>query len=145
MDKETAGDPCLVDGVLETALYVDDLAQAAAFYERMLGLPRLFGDDRLIALDAGHRSVLLLFRHGTTSDTVRLPGGTIPPHGGSGQIHVAFAVSVAAMTQIEARLAAAGIAVEGETRWPRGSRSIYVRDPDRHLVEFATPGLWATY
>ena len=35
-----------------------------------------------------------------------------------------------------------GIAVEGRTTWSRGGISIYFRDPDGHLVELATPGLW---
>lgn len=135
----------LVDGVLETALYVDDLARAAAFYEGLLGMNRLFGDERLIALDSGRRGVLLLFRRGTTLETVTLPGGTIPPHDGAGPAHIAFAVSTDALAEIEARLSRAAIAVEGRTHWPRGGDSIYVRDPDGHLVEFATPGLWATY
>ena len=36
-------------------------------------------------------------------------------------------------------------AIEGRTVWSRGGHSIYFRDPDGHLVELATPGLWATY
>jgi catechol 2,3-dioxygenase-like lactoylglutathione lyase family enzyme len=28
---------------------------------------------------------------------------------------------------------------------PRGGHSIYFRDPDGHLLELATPGLWAGY
>jgi len=27
----------------------------------------------------------------------------------------------------------------------RGGHSIYFRDPDGHLLELATPGLWAIY
>ena len=30
-------------------------------------------------------------------------------------------------------------------KWPRGGESLYFRDPDGHLVELATPGLWANY
>ena len=29
--------------------------------------------------------------------------------------------------------------------WERGGQSIYFRDPDGHLVELATPGIWAIY
>jgi catechol 2,3-dioxygenase-like lactoylglutathione lyase family enzyme len=87
----------------------------------------------------------LLFRRGATLETVRMPGGTIPPHDGHGPLHMAFAVTADALPQWEERLRERGIAVEGRTRWTRGGRSIYFRDPDGHLLELATPGLWATY
>ncbi|MGA8802709.1 MAG: hypothetical protein WCF80_03400 [Pseudolabrys sp.] len=35
----------------------------------------------------------MVFRKGTTGQTVVLPGGTIPGHGGDGVLHVAFAIS----------------------------------------------------
>ena len=38
-----------------------------------------------------------------------------------------------------------GIAIDAENQWDRGGRSLYVRDPDGHSVELATPGLWETY
>ena len=38
-----------------------------------------------------------------------------------------------------------GIAIEGRTKWPRGGESIYFRDPDGHLIEPATLGLWPGY
>ena len=49
------------------------------------------------------------------------------------------------LAEWEARLAAHGIAIEGRTKWSRGGESIYFRDPDGHLLELATPGLWAIY
>lgn len=58
---------------------------------------------------------------------------------------MAFAISKNELPRCEERLASHGIAVEGQTDWPRGAQSIYVRDPDGHLVEFVTPGAWATY
>ena len=144
LNNSSAATP-FVDGVLETALYVDDLVRARDFYEGLLGMRRLVADDRLIALDCGRRSVLLLFLRGSTLDTVTLPGGTIPPHDGHGPLHVAFAVDPGGLQEAERRLAAAAIPIEGRTRWPRGGESVYVRDPDGHLVEFATPGVWKTY
>ena len=133
-------------GVLETSLYVDDLARSAAFWEGVIGLNRLVpADGRFIAYDAGDHSVLLLFAKGATLETVHMPGGTIPPHDGAGRLHVAFAVGDAELTDWEARLAQAGVEIEGRAAWPRGGRSIYFRDPDGHLVELATPGLWPTY
>jgi catechol 2,3-dioxygenase-like lactoylglutathione lyase family enzyme len=134
-----------LSGVIETALYVDDLEQARLFYEDILGLSRLTGDARFLAFDVGGRSVLLLFRRGATLETVHLPGGTIPPHDGSGPIHVAFSVAADDLAAWEARLGEQGVAIEGRTDWPRGGRSIYFRDPDNHLLELVTPGVWAIY
>ena len=134
-----------LDRVIETSLYADDLERAARFYEDVLGLRALTGDSRFRAYDVGGKSVLLLFRRGSTLDTVRMPGGTIPPHDGHGAIHAAFAVGADELPGWEARLAQHGVAIEGRTQWTRGGTSIYFRDPDGHLLELATPGLWATY
>src|SRR3954453_7645945 len=134
-----------LNGVLETALYVDDMARARRFYEDVLNLSAIYEDSRLCAYAAGARSVLLLFRRDASTETVTLPGGTIPPHDGHGPLHVAFAIAAADLGTWEERLASHGIEIEGRTRWSRGSESLYFRDPDGHLLEFATPGLWATY
>lgn len=134
-----------LSGVIETALYVDDLERARAFYEDVLELSRLTGDQRFLAFDVGGRSVLLLFHRGSTLETVHLPGGTIPPHDGNGPIHVAFSIAAGDLAAWEARLTERGVAIEGRTDWPRGGRSIYFRDPDNHLLELVTPGVWAIY
>ena len=136
------GGPPPISGVLETALYVDDLPRGVAFYEDVLGLKRIFADDRLAAYEAGPRSVLLLFRRGSTLEAVTMPGGTIPPHDGHGPLHIALAIPATALEAWEAHLSSSRIPIEGRTQWPRGGTSIYLRDPDGHLVELATPGLW---
>jgi catechol 2,3-dioxygenase-like lactoylglutathione lyase family enzyme len=133
-----------LDRVLETALYVDDLERAAAFYTDILDLASLYADERLRAFAVGG-SVLLLFRRGASRETISLPGGTIPPHDGSGPIHVAFAVAAEELARWEERLRERGVPIEGRTEWSRGGRSIYFRDPDGHLLELATPGLWRIY
>lgn len=134
-----------LNGVLETALYVADLDRAARFYGDVLALPVLTSDSRFCAYDVGGRSVLLLFQRGATLETVTLPGGTIPPHDGHGPMHVAFSIAADELASWEERLARHDVAIEGRTAWPRGGRSIYFRDPDGHLLELATPGLWAIY
>jgi catechol 2,3-dioxygenase-like lactoylglutathione lyase family enzyme len=63
----------------------------------------------------------------------------------TGPLHVAFAVAADDLALWEARLGERGVAIEGRTDWPRGGKSIYFRDPDGHLLELATPGLWAVY
>ena len=134
-----------LSGVIETALYVDDLDRARAFYEKVLGLEALTADSRFVAFDVGGQSVLLLFRRGSTPETIHLPGGTIPPHDGSGPIHMAFAIPAAEMSAWEKSLGERDVAIEGRTDWPRGGKSIYFRDPDNHLLELATPGIWKIY
>jgi catechol 2,3-dioxygenase-like lactoylglutathione lyase family enzyme len=134
-----------LDRVLEAALYVDDLDRARGFYADSLGLPLMVRDDRMCAFAVGGCSVLLIFRRGASLETIHTSGGTIPPHDGSGPSHVAFAVTTEQLAAWEARLSSLEIAIEGRTRWPRGGQSIYFRDPDGHLLELATPGLWAIY
>jgi catechol 2,3-dioxygenase-like lactoylglutathione lyase family enzyme len=85
-------DPPRVTGVLETALYVHDVARSRAFYTRLFGFPVLTEDDRLCALDVAGRAVLLLFRKRGTTETIQIPGGAIPPHDGDGNLHCAFAI-----------------------------------------------------
>jgi catechol 2,3-dioxygenase-like lactoylglutathione lyase family enzyme len=89
--------------------------------------------------------VLLLFQRGSTLQPVVLPGGTIPPHDGSGPIHVAFAIAADELPNWERRLGEHGVAIESGTDWPRGGRSVYFRDPDNHLLELVTPGVWTIY
>jgi catechol 2,3-dioxygenase-like lactoylglutathione lyase family enzyme len=134
-----------LSGVIETALYVDDLDRARAFYTDVLGLEPLTSDSRFLAFDVGGRNVLLLFRRGATLETVHLPGGTIPPHDGNGPIHAAFAVAADELPAWESRLGERNVAIEGRTDWARGGKSIYFRDPDNHLLELVTPGVWAIY
>lgn len=134
-----------ISGVLETALYAADLATTKRFYADTLGLPVLLDTPRLVAFEAGPASVLLLFRRGATEADIVDARGVIPGHDGAGRLHVAFAVAADELDAWRARLAAAGVAIVGDYRWPRGGVSLYVRDPDGALVELATPGLWANY
>jgi catechol 2,3-dioxygenase-like lactoylglutathione lyase family enzyme len=137
-----------VTRLLETALYVDDVDRSCEFYERVLRLGPLVGEVQNAQFRPLHvpgGQVLLLFRKGSTTETAVLPGGTIPSHDGNGSLHVAFAISASELDGWRERLQSHGIPIEGEVKWPRGGTSLYFRDPDGHLVEVATPGLWSTY
>lgn len=142
-----------VGRLLETALYVEDLDRSAQFYQQILGLGPFVGatpdadpaNQVLRPLHIPGGQVLLLFRKGSTAATAVLPGGTIPPHDGGGRLHLAFAIPAAELDTWRERLRAHRVPIEGEMVWPRGGTSLYFRDPDGHLVELATPGLWSVY
>ena len=126
-------------------MYVADLPRAKRWYGELFGFELMVDDARMCAFDVGGRDVLLLFLQGGTPDAVETPGGRIPPHDARGQIHFALAVDNADLPTWDRRLAASGIPVESRVHWPRGGTSVYFRDPDGHLIELATPGLWRNY
>jgi catechol 2,3-dioxygenase-like lactoylglutathione lyase family enzyme len=133
-----------VHRILETALYSEDLARTAAFYQTLLNATPMLSGDRLVALDAGEQTVLLLFQRGN-SGPLETPGGLVPGHRGDGPVHLAFAIDVADVAAWTSRLAELGIAIESRVEWPRGGVSLYFRDPDGRSVELATPGIWPSY
>jgi catechol 2,3-dioxygenase-like lactoylglutathione lyase family enzyme len=134
-----------LNAVLETALYVNDLARSKAFYEGDLGLPLLLENQRMCAFDVGGSNVLLLFLRGASAQDMTTPGGIIPGHDGHGPLHMAFAVSVEDLAAWEGRLRERQIPITSKVTWSRGGTSVYFHDPDGHVLELATPGLWATY
>jgi catechol 2,3-dioxygenase-like lactoylglutathione lyase family enzyme len=127
------------EGLLESSLYVDDVARSAGFYERIFGF-RVITDfgGRGCAMEAGTRQVLLLFKKGASL-------AIESPHDGDGELHLAFAISAGELAAWEAWLAENAIPVEEKRVWERGGTSLYFRDPDRHLLEVATPGVWSIY
>lgn len=131
--------------LLETALYVDDVGAVAAFFRDVLGFGVMDWTPRLVALDAGHSTILLVFKRGATVDGLQVPGGWIPPHDGGGPVHLAFAIDAGEIDIWERRLTEHGVAVESRVRWEGGGRSLYFRDPSGHSVELVTPGTWPVY
>ena len=139
-------EPPPIAGIVETVLYVEDLPRAIAFYRDVLGLPMMTGDPvRFQTFNAGGRQVLLLFQQGTTLEPMMVPGGIIPSHDGRGPLHIGFAITHEAYDPWHERLRELDIKIESETTWPRGGRSLYFRDPDNHLLELITPGIWPNY
>jgi catechol 2,3-dioxygenase-like lactoylglutathione lyase family enzyme len=131
--------------IVETALDCDDLARSAAFYRTLFGAEPMLSSERLVAIDAGEGTVLLLFQRGLSNEPVQLPGGIVPAHDAGGPGHLAFAIDSADIPEWEARLAELDIAIESRVRWERGGVSLYFRDPDNRSVELATPGIWPSY
>jgi catechol 2,3-dioxygenase-like lactoylglutathione lyase family enzyme len=133
-----------VTRILETALDCNDLRTSAAFYVKLLGVDPMLDSERLVVIDAGGGTLLLLFQRGN-ADPLPTPGGIIPGHDAGGPGHFAFAIDAPDLPGWEARLGELGIAVESRVTWERGGTSLYFRDPDGRSVELATPGVWPTY
>lgn len=128
-----------INGVLETSLYVSDVPRSVSFYQETFGFRVIteFG-ERGCAMHAGPHQVLLLFKKGASREMQS-------PHDGDGELHVAFAISCDELASWQSWLQTRGIKVEEQRRWELGGWSLYFRDPDRHLLELATPGVWAVY
>jgi catechol 2,3-dioxygenase-like lactoylglutathione lyase family enzyme len=131
-----------INCILETALYVDDLQEAARFYEDIMGLEIMATGDRLVALNAGGGTVLLLFQRGAAAKGVSFSEGRVPPHDGHGPTHFAFAVAAEELDAWSDHLVRNGIEIESRVSWNDGGTSLYFRDPAGHSVELATPGVW---
>jgi catechol 2,3-dioxygenase-like lactoylglutathione lyase family enzyme len=127
--------------ILETALDCEDLPRTAAFYRNLLGVTPMLDTDRLVVLDIGEGTLLLLFQQGN-AQPLETPGGLIPGHTAGGPGHFAFAIDASELSSWEARLAGLGVATESRVKWDRGGTSLYFRDPDGRSVELATPGVW---
>ena len=134
-----------ITGLLESALYVADVKRSVAFYTSLLELEPLVVEETFAALQVAGKQVLLIFKHGAATEATTTESGTIPSHDGSGELHLAFSIDGDQLAAWEERLREGGLEVESTMRWPRGGTSVYVRDPDGHLVELATPGVWSIY
>lgn len=132
----------MIRGVLEAALYADDLDAARGFYTGVLGLREIAAQDgRHVFFQCGS-SVLLVFR-ADASRQPPAPGALpVPPHGADGAGHVCLTVAGEDLPDMARHLERSGIGVESDFRWPHGPRSIYVCDPAGNSVEFAAPALW---
>jgi catechol 2,3-dioxygenase-like lactoylglutathione lyase family enzyme len=134
-----------VTGVLETGIYVEDVARSRAFYERIFGFEAIFAEARMCTHAVAPAQVLIIFKRGGTLKPVPAGDSFIPPHDGGGPQHFAFAIAAADLEAWKAHLETEGVAIESMVTWPKGGTSLYFRDPDGLLVELATPGLWENY
>jgi catechol 2,3-dioxygenase-like lactoylglutathione lyase family enzyme len=134
-----------IAGVLETAIYVEDLARARVFYSDILGLACVLDTPRMLTFAVASAQVLLVFRRGMTLEDAETPGGLVPGHHSDGPAHFAFAIDAVAYQPWKAYLREQDVALRSEVRWPKGGRSLYFEDPDGNVLELATPGLWPNY
>jgi catechol 2,3-dioxygenase-like lactoylglutathione lyase family enzyme len=136
-------------GILESALYVDDLDKAEEFYRDVMGLELLTKLEKRHVFFRCGDGVLLLFDPAQTvhppSPTSRFP---VPPHGAVGNGHLCFRATSEDIDRWKTHLEGLGVEIEADFRWPTrddepsGGRSIYFRDPAGNSLEFAEPTIW---
>jgi catechol 2,3-dioxygenase-like lactoylglutathione lyase family enzyme len=127
-----------IKAIVETALYVDDLQVTETFYRTILGLPVIAREPgRHVFFQVGESNVLLAFLARAT-----LKGDPLPAHGATGPGHFALGIEAAAFDAWRKLLQGHGVAIEKEVAWPRGGKSLYLRDPAGNSVELVTPGVW---
>ena len=122
-----------IDGIVETALHVEDVGRSAEFYRAPFRT----------APPGRRRSILRVCRPGKCRAAAVqerwdartrcvTPGGMIPPHDGSGRMHFAFKISAGSLEICERELAASGNSRSRAASIGRcGGTSLYFRDPDR--------------
>jgi catechol 2,3-dioxygenase-like lactoylglutathione lyase family enzyme len=118
-----------VTGVNELVLEVDDLERAERFYAEVLGLPVVarWPEREAIWVMAGERTRIGLWR-----PQVGLAGGR-----GGKHVHFAMHIAEADYGAAVERLRRLGQELE-EMAFEGAGRSVYVTDPDGHVVELWT-------
>ena len=121
-------------GVSHIGIRVRELARARAFYE-LLGFEFVIGPVgpepvAILSHPAGVEINLILNATEAVDDNILMDVEIKY----AGYTHVAL--SVRDVDQTKAALEAAGVRItEGPVTFPGGARSIFVRDPDRNVVE----------
>lgn len=152
--------------ILETILYTRNLDKARDFYGGQLQLTPIPGmsSPRGQGYQLGHTNLLILTLGETTDDLVldtSTPEHKIPKHGPSEHIldllldgdesnilrqHYCLATNtVDEAKQWEHYLTEQDVPVTGRMQWQQGGYSVYFNDPDGHVGEIASRGLWPNW
>jgi catechol 2,3-dioxygenase-like lactoylglutathione lyase family enzyme len=136
-----------LNGLVESTLFVENLPRAIGFYEKVLGLRKIQQSESGCVFRLDDQRYLLLFAHERAAKPNESPYGIVPPcaaphRRAPGPGHIAFGISLRALELWRARLEKHHVEILSEITWQRAARSLYFRDPDGHLIELATPGIW---
>lgn len=134
-----------INGLLETGFSTTDLERARSFYRDLMGFEPMHEDERGTMYALPGDQVLLVVREDLADEVHSVSGQEIPPWGGPGTVHIAFAVDGDQIEPWVEHLEAAGVTIDSRVSWDRGGESIYFKDPDGNLLEMASPGVWPIY
>ena len=127
-----------IHGIIETAIYVEDLDESEAFYRTVMGLTASakvpgryeFSPRSVEQYAAGFRR-----RYHAHWRSFAVPRSKGPGH-------FALGIDTDALDAWRLKLQENGVAIEQEVEWPRGGKSICFRDPAENSVELITHGVW---
>ena len=123
--------------IKETCLYVSDLDRSVDFYHHKMGFGLISHKENRHAFFRVGTDVLLCFLPEITRYDQQLP-----PHFAHGDQHLAFEVAPEDYELSKQKLISLGIEVIHEQNWRENVYSFYFRDPDAHVLEIVTEGLW---
>ncbi len=130
-------------GVIETALYTDDLDAMQMFYQDKLGLELISGTKgRSLFFKIGRTMLIIFDRSYTEDQNITVNGNFIPSHATHGRGHIAFEAAEGDYEQHKQMIIDLDIEIESEIDWPSGKKSFYFRDPDQHSIEIVEYGFW---
>jgi catechol 2,3-dioxygenase-like lactoylglutathione lyase family enzyme len=145
------------DSILVYSADARSLPKSIEFYSKVLDLGNpSFSSDRLAVFPLA-QTTLIIFQRGSTHKDSTLPNelGTIPGHGllpppenDKVDLKTHFALAVEKKEEVdlwEERFREEKIDVLGKVEWPGGGKSVYFRDPDGHVGEIASRGIWPHY
>ncbi|BGP12444.1 hypothetical protein JCM10213_006990 [Rhodosporidiobolus nylandii] len=148
--------------VLETCVYAKHLPTSIAFYRDVLRLGEpVLATERMAVFPLGS-TTLLLFQRGQTRADQEGPAiantgganGLIPGHGlpdddvEKTALKTHFALAVEKREDVDAwekELKEKKVKILGRVSWPAGGRSVYFADPDEHVGELVSRGIWPHY
>lgn len=127
--------------IMETAIYVNDLEAAEAFYRDVFGLEIIRNVPGSFVFFRCGQQVLLVFDPEKSRKAD--PDNPIPRHGTAGEGHFCFfARDKSEVDGWKAHFETLGIPIEHYHRWPNDSYSVYIRDPSGNSVEVGEGKLW---
>ncbi|GAA5949527.1 hypothetical protein JCM3765_002692 [Sporobolomyces pararoseus] len=143
--------------VLELCLYSRSLSKSIDFYSKVLNLGTpSFSSDRLAVFPLA-QTTLILFQRGQTHKDSFLPhemgkisghGLTPNPENDKVDLKTHFALAVEKKEEVdqwEERFKEEKVEILGKVEWPGGGKSVYFQDPDGHVGEIASRGIWPHY
>ncbi len=132
-----------LNGIIETALYTDDLDAMQEFYQNKLGLELISGTrGRSLFFKIGRTMLIIFDRSYTVDQTITINGNAIPAHATKGRGHIAFEAPKGEYEQRKQEIINRGIEIESEIDWPNGKKSFYFRDPSQHSIEIVEHDFW---